>query len=387
MKLKAFALLSGLLSALLGASELAASPTNHYETVICDNCNYERALAIANEAKYTPKLKCFSGKSGGPEDEQCWSTTTALVVYDMATQQAHGFFIGHQSQGLAHHDMTLSVRDMPQPPAELVKGLQDMVSVHQTMSEISRDLQQNTDFTALLNAAHLAHPEQQLMSSADTECADSPEMLVMRAAHSFLAKNWIQERAQLKYNSSLSYRLSFTRLNLDSFGFNAGVNGTTLGIGFSGTFKFIENGKQVIGDYELNAEFPRLNHINRVVYSLSVEDDVVLVETDERLTKLSNFSLADIKQSGRHKGTIKAETLTKCAAEAIDQEYPKIIRPAGDVVPDYSNGNNSGALVRPGFGKMPLSRRGGGGGSYQTCDHHYYDRQGNHLFSIGGPCP
>jgi hypothetical protein len=388
MKLKALALLSGLLSALLGASELAASPTNHYETVICDNCNYERALAIANEAKYTPKLKCFSGKSGGPEDQQCWSTTTKLVVYDMATQQAHGFFIGHQSQGLAHHDMTLSVRDMPQPPAELVKGLQDMVSVHQTMSEISRDLQQNTDFTALLNAAHLALPEQQLMSSADTECADSPEMLVMRAARNPRIKTAIQLMAQRKYDTSLSYRLSFTGLNLDSFGFNADLNGTTLGIGFSGTFKFIEQGQQVIGDYELNAKFPRLDHYNQVVYKLSVKNNGVFVETDFEKTILSNVRLVDIIQSGSSSNdNVKAEMLSKCAAEAIDQEFPKIITPAGDVVPDYSNGNNSGALVRPGFGKMPLSRRGGGGGSYQTCDHHYYDRQGNHLFSIGGPCP
>jgi hypothetical protein len=385
MKLKALALLSGLLSALLGASELAASPTNHYETVICDNCNYERALAIANEAKYIPALTCDGAAQ--PEAEQCWSTTTKLVVYDMATQQAYGFYIGFKPPSLPHQNMLPSVLDMPQPPAELVKGLQDMVSVHQTMTEISRDLQQNTDFTALLNAAHLALPEQQLMSSADTECADSPEMLVMRAAHSFHAQDWIQERAQLKYNSSLSYRLSFIGLNLDSFGFNADLNGTTLGIGFSGTFKFIENGQQVIGDYELNAEFPRLNHINRVVYSLSVKNNSVFVETDFKKTKISNVSLAKIKQSGTHKGTIKAETLTKCAAEAIDQEYPKIITPAGDVVPNYSNGNNSGALVRPGFGKMPLSRRGGGGGSYQTCEHHYYDRQGNHLFSIGGPCP
>jgi len=385
MKLKAFALLSSLLSALLGASELAASQTNHYETVICDNCNYDRALAIANEAKYTPKLKCFSGKGGGPEDQQCWSTTTKLVVYDMATQQAHGFYIGHQSQGLPHHDMTLSVLDMPQPPAELVKGLQDMVRVHQTMSEISRDLQQNTDFTTLLNAAHLAHPEQQLMNSADTECADSPEMLVMRAAMSPHARTWIQIRAQRKYDTSLSYRLSFTRLNLDSFGFNADVNGTTLGIGFSGTFKFIENGQQVIGDYELNAKLPRLDHYNQVVYNLSVENNDVLVKTNLNRTLLSNVSLAEIMKSGSSPyNKVKAERLTKCAAEAIDQENPKIITPPGEV-PAYGNGNNSGALVRPQFGQMPLSRRGAGG-SYQICDHHYY-MQGKLLFTIGGPCP
>ncbi len=169
MKLKAFALFSSLLSALFGASALAASQTDHYETVICDNCSYDRARVIANETKYIPKLKCSIRKGGGPEDEQCWSTTTKLVVYDMATQQAHGFFIGHRSQGLPHPNMPVSVLDMPQPPAELVKGLQDMVRVHQTMSEITRDLQQNTDFTALLNATPLAHPDRQFMNSADTK--------------------------------------------------------------------------------------------------------------------------------------------------------------------------------------------------------------------------
>ncbi len=167
MKLKAFALLSSLLSGLLGASERPASPTNHYETVICDNCSYERARVIANESKYIPALTCDGAAQ--PDAEQCWSTTTKLVVYDMATQQAYGFYIGFKPPSLPHHNLLPSVLDMPQPPPELVKGLQDMVRVHQTMSEITRDLQENIDFNALLNATPLAHPDRQFMNSADTK--------------------------------------------------------------------------------------------------------------------------------------------------------------------------------------------------------------------------
>jgi hypothetical protein len=308
------------------------------------------------------------------------------VVYDMATQQAHGFFIGHQSQGLAHHDMTLSVRDMPQPPPEQVKGLPEIARIHQIMSEISRDLQQNIDFKALLYSNKLAIPDRQFMNSADTECADSPEMLVMRAAMSAHARTWIQIRAQDKYDANVRNRIIVAQFSLSSLGFSARLNSTMFDMEFEGTFQFTEQNKNNAVDYAINAKLPGLNHSNQVVYDLSVKNNGVLVETDFEKTILSKVSLAEIMRSRGGTDKVKAETLTKCAAEAIDQEFPKIITPEGRP-PAYGNANHGGAIVWPGFGQMPLSRRGGGGGSYQTCDHHYYDRQGNHLFTIGGPCP
>ncbi|TLX48120.1 hypothetical protein C1E24_04795 [Pseudoalteromonas phenolica] len=353
----------------------------NYESVICDDCSYTEAKSIARRYKYQPELECFVDWGGTPDDQQCRSSTTKLVVYDLQQEQFYGFYIGYTNQGRPFHEMSVEIREMQQVPAQIKEMLINTGNGYKIMTNVTRDLRANFDLNALIKKQsrnsfsmfNQQRVENDILLMA-TDCSNSPESKAMELAHNLIAKGKIMTHANDKARRDEKYKNSFQGYRITGANFQVALGG----FGVGGTVEYFDETKNVITDFTVSHSW----HLgaaarNNVVFKLKMVEGSIDVSTDERLSHVGGIPLHLIKNSGASAGTLKASDISPCLADAIDKQFKKTV----------SSGSNPGSGAAPSWRNIPLNSRGGGNLQRDTCKHTYYDLNGEPLFSFEGPCP
>ena len=353
----------------------------NYESVICDDCSYTEAKSIARRYKYQPELECFVKSVGTSDEQQCRSSTTKLVVYDLHQEQFYGFYIGYTNQGRPFHEMSVEIREMQQIPAQIKEMLINTGNGYKIMTNVTRDLRANFDLNSLVEKQsrnlfsmfNQQRVENDILLMA-TDCSNSPESKAMELAHNIIAKGKIMTHANDKARRDEKYKNSFQGYRITGANFQVALDG----FGVDGTVEYFDETKNVITDFTISHSW----HLggaarNNVVFKLVMVEGSIDVSTDERRSHIGGIPLHLIKNSGSSIGAFKASDISPCLADAIDRQFQKTV----------SSGSNPGSGAAPSWRNIPLNSIGGGSLQREKCKHTYYDLNGNLLFSFEGPCP
>ncbi|MDW7548865.1 hypothetical protein [Pseudoalteromonas peptidolytica] len=365
------------------SSEVSASSRDYYESVICDNCGYNEARSIASRSQYVPTMQCFVGNSGSPEDEQCFSTTNKLVVYDIMQERAYGFYIRHKNQGNSSIDLTIEISDIQQVPSDVINLHKTIVNGYKVMTNVTRSLRQDFSFDSFVSSSTLSNLLPDNVDTLASNCSNSPEMQAMDLAHNPLARSKLGIEANDRADRDSNYKGSFVDTRITGANFQAAI----YSVGIGGTVEYFDSTKQIVTDFTVNSRYFGSGAQNRVVFDLKMRDGTVDADVNTRRTVIGGVRLLDIQRSGGSGGAIKASQISKCLADALDKTFPKTVSSSTG---SGGNGSGGGGNPSPNWGNIPLSQghgNAGGGGEPDSCTHTYYDLNGEPMFSFAGPCP
>lgn len=342
-----------------------------FKARICKDCNYSEAKKIAK--KLTPKLVC-QRVGMHPDEQQCYSTTNKVLVVNQATREIFAFYNGHSNQGRPPYEMHNTLRDMNSYPAAADTLINDVLDAYAQLDEIAAQV------TADFNQGTMPYSTETLKfstySAANSTCENSPESKAMSAMLNGRNMANVQNRAQdyarqKQLDTRSFYKTRFTGVN---FGVSAG------GVSVGGTWEYIPVNRSVIQDFTLSSDVPVNYPRNQVAYELSLDSaGFIGITLNQTATMLDGVPLAVLKQTN-----FSVSQLSNCLAELLDKTFPKSISSPGGGAVGTPAGSGSASV---GWGNIPVSSGYGGGGSVETCLHHYYDRNGALFASIAGACP
>ncbi|ATC95744.1 hypothetical protein [Pseudoalteromonas tunicata] len=363
-----FALKATVLVMLLQADSAYAA-SKEYKAQICENCSASQAFEIAKG--FEPIIQCRSG-AFHPDEQECYSTTNEIVIFNARTRTSYGFYNGHENQGSPAHELSNFIVDINNLPSEVDIMLNNIVNNYNTLNNIASTLFHDSFIKNISNSQGLLGLDR--VYSSD-ECKSHPSVQTLKYMTDSSKIAHAQIQAQLAYDNNVDFRNSVTRQEITSAGFSIGLGQ----FGATGSWVNIISPKLTIWKFTNDSSVLP----NQIGYKLDLIDGRIKVGISGSGTLLDGAPLDVLKDFGGD-----ASTISKCLADELDNIFPKtIIAPNGSLVGGGPNG-------APSFGNSSLISSGtttGGipGGSAQQCMHHYYDRfhPGVIMFSFLGSCP
>jgi hypothetical protein len=346
-----------------------------FKARICKDCNYSEAKEIAK--KLTPELVC-QRLGMNPDEQQCYSTTNKVLVVNQATREIFAFYNGYSNQGRPPYEMHNTLRDMSSYPAAADTLINDVLDAYAQLDEIAAQVTADFNQGAMPNSTEkLKFSTYSATSVTNSTCENSPESKAVSAMLNGRNMANVQNRAQEYASQKQLDTRSFhkTRFTGVNFGVSAG------GVSVGGTWEYIPVNRSVIQYFTQSTDVPVNYPRNQVAYELSLDTaGFIGIALNKTATIFDGVSLAVLKQTN-----FSASQLSNCLTELLDKNFPKSISSPGGGASGTPAGSGSATV---GWGNIPVSSgNGGGGASFETCLHHYFDRNGALLASIAGACP
>lgn len=223
---------------------LAYSTVSHAVTeraVVCENCNYQQAKAIAME-KAWPQLHCQITDGGeviSIDNQSCYSDPKKIVVFNANTRTAFPFEVYHINQGANPHEMVVQARDR-NVVAQIVEllnvGVDMQTQLNNSVNELSTGLMGS--FNSLMQNAQVLYSANSetfsvATNSSSANCSDDRDAAALDLTYNTRAINqaqqYIQELHRSQTTSVLDSFASYFERNtasLSTVSFNLSKGGT-----------------------------------------------------------------------------------------------------------------------------------------------------------------
>ncbi|WP_290616948.1 MULTISPECIES: hypothetical protein [unclassified Arsukibacterium] len=379
--------LASALCLLVSAYAGTASASTGVKGYACNNCTSQQAESIAR-SRGAPVLRCEptgNNELTSIDEHACYSSPQKFVIFDVKNRITYPFHVSHSNQGGSSSDMILNsnLTSLTHPEAGIAQDFFDMLEMQeQTLQAIALAEEENLQLT--YTAPHSVSTfstgsySNASTTTAPDECASDSAATVLKMALDPKYKNSLRNavNTRLRQIAASLYKKDFQDIRFNQFGFDAKKDGVGISIGWEYLNKaklvskyIFEPGQQIVPEGE--SYYPP-----RAAFKLSWDDnlDMIVVEIEKSLSRVKpDLNLQDVLQNSSWMMELSA-----CAIIQLQKNYY-----ASNAIPSEPTGSDAGGSYPDGNINFPRPSMT----TQEKCKWHFYDKNGQLLITLMGPCP
>lgn len=306
--------------------------------VICQDCNYQQAKAIAME-NTLPQLHCqiVSGSDVINVDKQsCYSDAKKIVVFNATTRTAFPFEVYHSNQGANPHDMVIQARDRniaPQIIELLNVGVDMQTNLNNSVHELAAAAIAKFPQVAAASGSALPAMSASYSASSSEDCSSDRDSAALETALSESTRAGMQQYVQEIHRAQIAHTIdafmSYFQRNtasLSTVSFNLSKNSYGVNASFviapkTTHFTAIYNTASDIRFYDTKGQSGWVGY-PQLVYDIGPnQKGDVTVTVNENYSYIDGKTLAAIRN---YQNSSEPIQISPCLALKLQQLNPNI---------------------------------------------------------------